>query len=367
MGNLHLVTGYAGASHVTAADAASLNAAIVGSGDYVLNRGSKFAASIVTNNKITVADGDLLMQGRHIRLNEGSTVDLTIENGTSGYYRNDLVVARYTMDSSNGVEECSLVVIKGTAVTNNPSDPEYTSGDIINDHVLQADMPLYRVPLEGLNVQTLIPLFTVITKSLDNDDSDKQESTENLDAGTTLADGDYFPFYDVSVSANKKTLWSNIVAKIRTALFGTVNGILKANGSGVISAAMVETTPTANSANLVTSGGVKAELDKKVGKWELIGSWVYGGSLEADFSQYDELMFVCDPKKDGFNDYTGATINVPTACILNATKANYAYFAVTISTTSRFSVKLTATSAETQQMSVDNAATSKYIIYCYAR
>ena len=65
----------------------------------------------------------------------------------------------------------------------------------------------------------------------------KQPQTNNLTAETTLADGDYFPFYDVSATANKKTLWSNIVAKIRTALFGAANGFLKANGSGAVSAA----------------------------------------------------------------------------------------------------------------------------------
>lgn len=61
-------------------------------------------------------------------------------------------------------------------------------------------------------------------------------ATNNLDADTNLAGGDFIQFYDTSASANKKTLWSNIVAKIRTALFGGANGFLKANGSGVISA-----------------------------------------------------------------------------------------------------------------------------------
>ena len=63
-----------------------------------------------------------------------------------------------------------------------------------------------------------------------------QPTTNDLDAETNLADGDYIPFYDTSASAGKKTLWSNIVAKIRTALFGGAKGFLKANGSGVISA-----------------------------------------------------------------------------------------------------------------------------------
>lgn len=161
MSNLHLVTGYAGQAHVTAADDGSFNTAIFGNGQYVLDIGSKFAASVVSNNKITIADGDLLMQGRHVRLNEGTTVDLTITNGTQGKLRNDLIVARYAKDSVSGVEQVNLVVIKGTAVDSNPADPEYTSGDIINDHALLNDMPLYRVPLNGLTVGTPVALFSV--------------------------------------------------------------------------------------------------------------------------------------------------------------------------------------------------------------
>lgn len=159
MSNLHLVTGYAGQAHVTAADDGSFNRAVFGGGQYVFDIGSKLAASVVSNNKITIADGDLLMQGRHIRLNEGTTVDLTINNGSQGKLRNDLIVARYTKDSVSGVEEVNLVVIQGTAVDSDPADPEYTSGDIINDYALLNDMPLYRVPLNGLTVGTPVALF----------------------------------------------------------------------------------------------------------------------------------------------------------------------------------------------------------------
>lgn len=160
MANMHLVTGHGGQNHVTAADHGSLNAAILGNGEYVLGRGNKLAATVVSNNCIRIADGDILMQGRHIRLNEGAYVDLTIENGEQGKLRHDLIVCRYTMNSLTGVEEANLVVIKGTAVESNPQDPEYTSADIITDHAFQADMPLYRVPLDGLNVGDLVPLFS---------------------------------------------------------------------------------------------------------------------------------------------------------------------------------------------------------------
>lgn len=162
MGNMHLVTGYAGREHVTAADHGAFHTALFGSGQFVLNLGNKLAASSPSNNTVRILDGDLLMQGRHVRLNEGTYVDLTIDSGAQGYYRNDLIVARYTRNESTGVEEVNLVVIKGTAAASNPADPAYTSGDLITDHAILNDMPLYRVSLNGLVVENLIPLFTAL-------------------------------------------------------------------------------------------------------------------------------------------------------------------------------------------------------------
>lgn len=162
MGNLHLITGHAGTSHVTASDQASLNAAIFGEKEYVLNRGSKLKSTIISNNQIRIADGDLLMQGRHIRLNEGSYVDLAVENGQQGTVRNDLVVARYTKNGTTGIEDCNLVIIKGTASASTATDPGYTVGSIIHDNVLLADMPLYRIRVVNLNIEELVPLFEVL-------------------------------------------------------------------------------------------------------------------------------------------------------------------------------------------------------------
>ena len=153
------MTGYAGQPHVTAADQGSLFEALIRSGEFVLEAGAKFAASIISNNQIRVNDGEMLMQGRHVKMNPGTYVDLTIENGTQGYLRNDLIVARYTRNSETGIEECSLVVLKGTPAESNPTVPEYTTGNLNADGALQNDFPLYRVPLSGLSVGELVPLF----------------------------------------------------------------------------------------------------------------------------------------------------------------------------------------------------------------
>lgn len=159
MANMHLVTGYAGTAHVTASDQGTLHTAIFGNGEFVFNKGNKLSASAISSNTVRVLDGDIMMQGRYIRLNEDNYVDLTIESGVQGVYRHDLIVARYTRDYS-GVEEVNLAVIKGTYAASDPADPEYTVGDILEKHEAVNDMPLYRVVLNGLTIENVEPLFS---------------------------------------------------------------------------------------------------------------------------------------------------------------------------------------------------------------
>lgn len=165
MANMNLVTGHAGAAHVSAEDHAALNAAIFGTGEFVLNIGNKFAAAVVSNNQIRIESGEIIMQGRHCRISDGNVTDLMIENGKQGILRNDLIVARYTKDNSTGVEECNLVVIKGTGVSSNPYDPKYTKGNILNGGAILNDMPLYRVVINGINIEEVVPLFGEISLS----------------------------------------------------------------------------------------------------------------------------------------------------------------------------------------------------------
>lgn len=238
--SMHLITGRAGEKHVSAADEGALNAAVFGSGQYVLNEGGKMAATVVSNNAVRIADGAAMFHGRYVRL-EGYE-DLTIESGTQGTYRNDLIVIRYSKDTTANTESTKLVVIKGTASGSTAADPAYVNGNILEGAV-QADMPLYRIPLDNVNIGTPVALFEMMEANVGNLDG-KQEDTKDLSATTSLADGDYFPFYDVSAKGNRKTLWSNMLAKIKTAIWGTTSGFVKANGSGGISG--VSTIPVAN-------------------------------------------------------------------------------------------------------------------------
>lgn len=157
---IHIVTGYAGKEHVTSADVGSMNAGIVGTGRYVMQTAEQFAAEIVSNNLIKVKSGDLMNQGRHMRIDVNDYEEVTIQNGAQSVFRNDLIVARYKKDPSTLIETTEIVVIKGTAGAT-ATDPTYTSGDILAG-ATQDDFPLYRVSLNGLNIEKVTPLFSTV-------------------------------------------------------------------------------------------------------------------------------------------------------------------------------------------------------------
>lgn len=159
---IHLITGYAGKEHITSADQGSYNAGIWGNGSVVMERGNKIGIQVTSNNNVRILDGDIVMQGRHIRIEEDTYIDLPVDNGQTGYNRNDLVVCRYTKNAITAIEDVELLIIKGDATTGTPTDPAYTKADILTGNVLIADMPLYRLPIRGLNIETPTQLFTAV-------------------------------------------------------------------------------------------------------------------------------------------------------------------------------------------------------------
>lgn len=190
---MDIVTGHVGSAHVTSWQDRDLNQGIFGPDTYILNVGSKLAATIISNNEIRIADGTLVMQGCQGVIQKGTYDTISIDNGTQGLKRNDLICAQYT--KSAGVESMSLVVIKGTAAAT-PVDPSYTSGDIQNGDT-PVQVPIYRAVLDGLTLESVDLLVgiagtmpeggvDVYTGSVSNlaSGSIKTLSTLSLSAGT---------------------------------------------------------------------------------------------------------------------------------------------------------------------------------------
>lgn len=164
---VELVTGHAGKAHATAEQAAGLNAGILGLDDYVLNVHDKLKITVVSANKVTIGTGELVMQGRHV--SQGTPEDLIVTNGSQGQKRNDLIVCRYAKGSQN-IESAKLVVVRGTPTTGTPTDPAVNTTSPL-DGGATYDMPLYRIPLDGITIGTPVPLFNVLKPMSDVWDS----------------------------------------------------------------------------------------------------------------------------------------------------------------------------------------------------
>lgn len=182
---VHFITASRGGDepHVKSADDARQNVAHIGNIDYVGNTGDKLAASMTNTNTLQILSGDGWICGRHWSV-EGFE-NVTIENGNPGYNRKDLVVFHAeTSPSDDGY----ITVIKGEETTGEAVVPAHTEGDL-NDGDTVAEMPLYVISLEGVNVGEPEPQFQVLVPYNEFRDSIFHYSTTETATGKTWIDG----------------------------------------------------------------------------------------------------------------------------------------------------------------------------------
>lgn len=145
-------------AHILAEDDAALYAGMLAQ-DSVLNLGSKLKATVISNNKVRISDGVVLVGGHAARIVKGDYEDMTISNGVSGQKRNDIIAARFIAGTSGGADSYKLVIIQGTSATT-AKDPTYVKGDLYNGDK-QRDYPLWRVKIENLSIVKVEQMFTV--------------------------------------------------------------------------------------------------------------------------------------------------------------------------------------------------------------
>ena len=108
-----------------------------------------------------------------------------------------------------------------------------------------------------------------------------------------IADADYLPFYDTSASDGRRTLWSNIVSKIRAA-FKTTALPVDSGGTGATDAATARSnlgiTPANIGAIATTAGAVgTTNLGSKVVTAEKIADKTVGAGQLADNIPYTKF------------------------------------------------------------------------------
>lgn len=159
---MNIITGYGAEAHVTAQQDRDTNIGIFGPAVHILDVGSKMVATVISANQVDIADGLMVAEGCTAEVARGTTESMTIENGSQGMLRVDLIVARYTRNSGTAVESMQLAVIKGTPAASNPAVPSHNTG-LIADGDSPVDFPLYRVNLDGINITSVDALVDTIS------------------------------------------------------------------------------------------------------------------------------------------------------------------------------------------------------------
>lgn len=166
---MEIITGRTGTPHVYAADDAEIYKLFLGNGDFVLPTGNKLNAQMNGTTQVRIYDGSLITQGRLAKIRPTDGYDtVTLDVGTGGYKRVDLIVAEYNqtvtttqeeidgemVNVTNTIESITLKVVKGTPNANQYVEPAIITGNIDNGDKHQ--VKLWAVYLDGINFDRLV-------------------------------------------------------------------------------------------------------------------------------------------------------------------------------------------------------------------
>lgn len=197
--------------HIYAEDDAAIYKAIFG-GDGVSTIGQACKATVLSNNKVRIADGVLCVDGHMARIPYGEYEDCEIMNGQSGKNRNDIIVAKFETTGTGGIDTMTCEAIQGTA-GETAVDPELTQDDIYAGGKVR-EYPLYRVKIEGLSITAVEQMFEIIP-------SNKELTNKLGNLGQSAAIGQYGSAWNVG------TLYNNVGSKLPAVsndLYETVSG-----------------------------------------------------------------------------------------------------------------------------------------------
>ena len=116
----------------------------------------------LTDNSVQVDSGVYSLKGFMLHVEAGTAITLTIDSGTAGQKRNDLVVAELVKNGGGGgIDTLQFKVIKGTSTSGTPVDPTLTQQDV-NATGITRQEALCRVSLDGVTVTAVTMMADII-------------------------------------------------------------------------------------------------------------------------------------------------------------------------------------------------------------
>lgn len=195
-------------AHIYAEDDAAIYQSIVGS-DGVMSIGQQCASQVISNNKVRIKDGVLVVGGHFARIPYGDYIDCEIANGQSGRNRNDIIVAKFVTTGSGGVDTYTLEVKQGAATTGDATDPALTQNDLYQSGKIR-EMPLYRVKIEGLSITKVERMFEIVPTIPEMKAHMLEQTGEKIYDESDLPIADFYNVTDFSLRKRGNEVFFNV-------------------------------------------------------------------------------------------------------------------------------------------------------------
>ena len=144
-----------GNKSVSAQQDADLFSGIFGNTPVVLPVGERCRAEIRDANTVRIYDGEIISQGRRFNQGYGEYQDYTVENGSQGTVRYDILGFHFYTDES-GNELSEPFVTKGVGENGTIAE------NSIREGATESYISMYRVKINGLSIEKVEPLYLVV-------------------------------------------------------------------------------------------------------------------------------------------------------------------------------------------------------------
>jgi hypothetical protein len=149
------------AAEISAENLAAVFHAIVGKSGIVKGF-NDLACTKVSDNSVQLASGVYSLKGFMLHVEAGTAITLTVDSGTAGQNRNDLLVAELVKNGGGtGIDTLQFKIVKGTSTSGTAVDPTLTQQDV-NATGTTRQEALYRIKLAGVTLGPIEQMAEII-------------------------------------------------------------------------------------------------------------------------------------------------------------------------------------------------------------
>ena len=136
------------AAHIAAEDDAFIHRCMLGSSSGILG---SLGCVRVDDNTVRLSGGGVSNKGYILRIPDGESVELAVENGEPGKKRIDTVAAVFTKGGGDVADTHTFAMVKGTASSGTPAAPSLTSSNLASVGDVNR-LALFYVVLNGTQI-----------------------------------------------------------------------------------------------------------------------------------------------------------------------------------------------------------------------